>query len=70
MIDPEHSVMHEPTLTDKVSAEDWVQDRFHSVHLLNHKSFTKPNGQLKSGGEIRVLIEKNTAQISNCDYDG
>ena len=43
------------TLADEVSAEDWVQDRLYTVHLLNNKRLTKPYSQLQSGGEIRVL---------------
>ena len=47
------------TLADEVSAEDWVQDRLYTVHLLNNKGLAKPNSQLQSGGEIRVLTRKN-----------
>lgn len=49
------------TLANEVSAEDWVQDRLNTVHLLNNKRLAKPYSQLQSGGEIRVLTRKKPA---------
>jgi len=54
------------TLADKVSAEDWEQDRLNTVHLLNNKRLAKPYSQLQGGGEIRVLTitkKKNARQL-------
>ena len=55
------------TLADEVSAEDWVQDRLYTVHLLNNKRLAKPYSQLQSGGEIRVLTRKKGQIIKNTE---
>lgn len=56
------------TLADKVSAEDWEQDRLNTVHLLNNKRLAKPYSQLQGGGEIRVLTITKKKMQANLNY--
>lgn len=43
------------TLCYEVSSQQWVKHRFHTIHLLDDKGFSKSNSELQGCHEVIIL---------------
>lgn len=48
-------VKTEQTLSSEIPSEQWEQNWFNSIHILDNQRLAKPDSQLQGSGEVCIL---------------